>query len=91
VAKTGSRRFYPLDVAALGDGACQAEADHVQEQAGDAQQVHGVTDERRGDYVVHKEGPVVGKEHTPGGEQKTKAWVFKQAKAKVRRSCAQGG
>ena len=57
---------YPLDVPALGDGARQTQTDHVQEQARDPEQVHGVSDKRRGDDVVHEEGPVVGEEHAPG-------------------------
>ena len=58
---------YPLDVPALGDGARQTQTDHVQQQAGDPEEVHGVSDERRGYDVVHEEGPVVWKEHAPGG------------------------
>jgi len=57
---------YSFDVPPLGGRAGQAEAYHVHEQTRDAQQVHGVPDEGRGDDIVDKEGPVVRQEHTPG-------------------------
>lgn len=54
----------PLDVPPLCCRASQAEADHVHEKTGDPQQVHGITDERRRDDIVHEEGSIVRKEHT---------------------------
>lgn len=58
---------HPLDVASLGSRASQTQPGHIHEQTRDPQQIHGVTDERRRDDIVHKERPVVRQEHTPGG------------------------
>lgn len=55
-----SKNTNPLDVPPLCSGARHAQANHVHEQARDPQQVHGVTNERRRDDVVDKEGAVVG-------------------------------
>lgn len=62
-------RPYPLDVAAVGGGARQAQPYHVHEQPGDPQQVHGVTDEGGGDDVVDEERPVVRQEDAPEGSR----------------------
>ena len=78
---------YPLDVPALGDGARQTQTDHVQEQARDPEQVHGVSDKRRGDDVVHEEGPVVGEEHAPG-ENATDGQTDSRSKAKGPLTCS---
>lgn len=61
---------YAFDVPPLGRRAGQAEAYHVHEQTRDAQQVHGIPDEGRGDNVVDKESPIVWQEHTPGEMQR---------------------
>lgn len=53
---------HPLDVAAVGSRAGQAQPDHVHEQTGDPQQVHGVPDEGRGNDVVDEERSVVRQE-----------------------------
>lgn len=58
---------HPLDVAAVGGRASQAQSDHVHEQTWDPQQVHGVADERRGDDVVDEERSVVRQEDAPEG------------------------
>lgn len=62
-----SFRPHPLDVAPVGGGASQAQPDHVHEQTGDPQQVHGVPDESRGDYVVDEERSVIRQEDAPEG------------------------
>lgn len=64
---------YSFDIPPFGGRAGQAEAYHVHEQAGDAQQVHGVPNEGRGDDIVDEEGPVVWQEHTPGEMQREQA------------------
>lgn len=64
---------YSFDVPPLGRRAGQAEAYHVHEQTRDAQQVHGIPDEGRGNNVVDKESPIVWQEHTPGEMQQEKA------------------
>lgn len=60
---------HPFDVPPLGGRASQAEAYHVHQQPRDAQQVHGVPDEGRGDDVVDEEGPIVWQEHASGEVQ----------------------
>ena len=60
-----SVRPHPLDVAAVGSGASQTQPDHVHEQTGDPQQVHGVPDERRGDDVVDEECSIIRQEDAP--------------------------
>lgn len=64
---------YSFDIPSLSGRAGQAEAYHVHKQARDAQQVHGIPDEGRGDDIVDKEGPVVWQEHTPGEAQREQA------------------
>lgn len=64
---------YSFDVPPLGRRAGQAEAYHVHEQTRDAQQVHGIPDEGRGDDVVDEESPIVWQEHTPGEMQQEQA------------------
>ena len=55
----------PFDVPSLSCRAGQAEADHVHEQTRDPQQVHCVSNEGGRNDIVHKEGSIVRKEHTP--------------------------
>lgn len=62
-------RPHPLDVAAVGSRASQAKPDHVHEQAGDPQQVHGISDECGGDNVVDEEGAVIWQKDTPAETQ----------------------
>lgn len=64
---------YSFDVPPLGRRAGQAEAYHVHEQTRDAQQVHGIPNEGRGNNVVDKESPIVWQEHTPGEMQQEQA------------------
>lgn len=66
-----SVRSHPLDVAAVSSGASQAQPDHVHQQTGDPQQVHGVPDERRGDDIVDKECSVIRQEDAPEGNTAT--------------------
>lgn len=67
----------PLDVPPLCCRASQAEADHVHEQTGDPQQVHGVTNECGRNDIVHKEGSIVRKEHAPKRHIKMEVIVAK--------------
>lgn len=60
---------HPLDVAAVGSRASQAQPDHVHEQAGDPQQVHGISDECGGDNVVDEEGAVIWQKDAPAETQ----------------------
>lgn len=64
---------YSFDIPPLSGRAGQAEAYHVHKQARDAQQVHGIPDEGRGDDVIDEEGSVVRQEHTPGEVQREQA------------------
>lgn len=59
---------YPLDIAAVGSRPSQAQPDHVHQQAGYPQQVHGIPDERRGNDVVDKERSVIRQEDAPEGD-----------------------
>lgn len=59
------RSTHPLDVAAVGGRSSQAQSDHIHEETWDPQQIHGISDEGRGDHVVHEERSVVWEEHAP--------------------------
>lgn len=58
-------RPHPFDVAAVSGGASQAQPDHVHEQTRDPQQVHGISDECRGNDVVNKERSIIRQEDAP--------------------------
>lgn len=60
-----TRATYPLDMEALGLRLGKAEASSVDEEAWDAQQLHGRPDQAGGDYVVDKEGAIVWEENAP--------------------------
>lgn len=81
--------YYLLYVASLSCRASQAQANHVHEQTRNAQQVHGITDEGRGNDVVNKESPIVGKKYTPEGKRGktfhtlTPIWNWKSADAEI--------
>lgn len=60
VKHTSEEIYYLLHVAPLCCRSSQAQTNHVHEQTRDAQQVHGVTNEGRGNDIVNKESPVVG-------------------------------
>lgn len=53
---------HPLHVATVRSRAGQAQPDHVHEQTGDPQQVHGIPDEGRGNDVVDEERSIVRQE-----------------------------
>lgn len=60
-----TRATYPLDMEPLGLGLGEAEASSVDEEARDAQQLHGRPNQAGGHYVVDEEGSVVWEENAP--------------------------
>lgn len=60
-----TRATYPLDMEPLGLGLGKAEASSVDEEARDAQQLHGCANQAGGDYVVDEESAVVWEENAP--------------------------
>lgn len=72
---------HPLDVEPLGLGLGEAEAGGVDEEAGDAQQLHGRPDQAGGDDVVDEESAVVWEENAPApGTRRVRGqWGWRQA------------
>lgn len=60
-----NRATYSLDVEPLGLRLGEAEAGGVDEEARDAQQLHGCPNQAGGDHVVDKESAIVREENAP--------------------------